>query len=87
MNMNMTKTDVQALNGAAKHVISSLFGFYFDTVDPITGPPREIYKYLGFFLSLRTTPRSCSPSPNEKCPRFSSDLIPSPHPCLSWFPW
>ena len=57
MNMNMTKTEVQALNGAAQHVFSSPSSFIFDTVDPVTGLPSEFYKYLGVFIFTKDHPK------------------------------
>ena len=56
MNMNMTKTEVQTLNGAAQHAFLSPSGFIFDTVDPVTGLPREFYLYLGVFLFTKDHP-------------------------------
>ena len=47
INMNMTKTEVQALNGAVQHVFLSLTAFFFNTFDPVTGLPREFSKYFG----------------------------------------
>ena len=44
MNMNVTKTEVEALNGAAKHSSLSPSAFFFDTVDQFTGLPIGFYK-------------------------------------------
>ena len=57
MNMNMTKTEVQALKGAAQHVFSSLSRFRFYTVDPVTGLPEEFYKYFGLFIFTKDQPQ------------------------------
>ena len=57
LNMNMTKTKVQALNGTTNHVFSSRSGCVFNTVGPLTGLPRESYKYLGVFMFTKEHPQ------------------------------
>ena len=58
--------------------LSSLSGFIFDTVNAVTASPGNFIDTWGCCFSLGTTPRMCLPSPNEKCPHFSSSCIPTP---------
>ena len=57
MDMNMSKTEVQALNGAWRQTFNSPTGPVFDTHDPATNSPREFYKYLGSFISTNSRPQ------------------------------
>ena len=43
----MSKTEVQALNGASRQKFTSPTRPVFDTHNPATNSPREFYKYLG----------------------------------------
>ena len=46
MDMNMSKTEAQAVNGAQRQKFTSLSGPIFDTHDATTNLPREFYKDL-----------------------------------------
>ena len=58
MAMNMSKTEVQALNGASRQKFTSPTGPVFDTHDSPTNSPREFHKYLGVFIFTNSHPQT-----------------------------
>ena len=49
LDMNPTKSEVQALEGASHFHFTSTAGSLVSTLDP-QGKPRDFYRYLGVYL-------------------------------------
>ena len=77
IDMNMSKIEAQALNGAERQNFTSPNGPVLNTHDPTTKIPRELYEYPGFYIFTNKHVRKPLALKKHQLSSFFAPLLPN----------